>query len=105
MTAPVGSASLQNPFQSAFKTGSGTAALEAQLAAYRRKLADCLDCASSRTPQGQAEIQQLSAQIGDVQARIEKIRDEPSSTPPVPAAASAQTTPGPAQGGLLDVYA
>ena len=115
MIASIGGASLQSLFQGQTQAASGAptgiAALQAQLATYRRQLAECLDCSSSKTPQGQAEIQQLSAKIGDLQARIENIRDARSSAPPAgisaPAqsSASAQTSSGPSQGSLINVYA
>ena len=111
MIASVGAASFQGPSRAASGAPTGIAALQAQLATYRRQLAECLDCSSSKTPQGQAKIQQLSARIGDTQARIENIRNTGSSAPaagiPAPAqsSASTQTSSGPSQGSLINVYA
>ncbi len=50
-----------------------TAALEAQLKQYQNKLADCVSCSSSKTPEGKKNIQELSNKISVLEAQIEKL--------------------------------
>src|SRR5450432_2280219 len=51
------------------------AGLDAQKAQYEKQLADCVNCASSKTPQGQAKVQQLAAKLGAVEARLQAAGD------------------------------
>ena len=48
------------------------AGLEAQRTQVEKQLADCVSCASAKTPEGQAKISALSNQLAAVQARMEK---------------------------------
>ncbi len=54
---------------------SGTpapAGLDAQKTQVEKQLADCVNCASSKTPQGQARISALSSRLVAVEARLQK---------------------------------
>lgn len=57
----------------AISTGAAAAGLEAQLTRYQKQLSECVNCASSRTAEGKAEIEAISARISEVRARIEKV--------------------------------
>jgi len=75
-------------------TGSSTAGIEAQIVRYKKELSDCVNCASSKTPEGKAAIQAISTKISTAQARIEKINaDKPASQPAASNTASADKTP------------
>lgn len=50
---------------------SKPAGLDAQLSQLQSQLADCVNCASARTPEGKAKIQEISLKIQSLKARIE----------------------------------
>lgn len=54
--------------------GGSTGGLDAQLARYQKQLSECINCASSKTPEGRREIDDLYGKIHDLQARIEEAR-------------------------------
>lgn len=47
--------------------------LDAELARYKKQLADCVSCPSSNTLEGKANIQEISSKISADQAHIRKI--------------------------------
>lgn len=51
--------------------GPSTGGMRAELARYEKALSECVNCASAKTPEGQQEIQRLSAEIARLKARIE----------------------------------
>jgi hypothetical protein len=55
--------------------GATAATLDGQLARYQKQLSECVNCDSSKTPEGQAQIQDLSAKIAEVKARIDKVTE------------------------------
>lgn len=86
--------------------GVGDAGLQAQLDKARKELADCVGCASAKTPQGQQAIQRASDKVARLEGRIERnLQGEKIATGeqapikggvPVPQAESASS---------IDVYA
>ena len=52
----------------------GTGGLDAQLARYEKQLAECVNCASARTPEGKQAIEDLYGKIHDTKAKIEEVR-------------------------------
>jgi hypothetical protein len=46
------------------------AGLDAEIARYRQQLADCVNCDSANTPDGQSAIEELSSKIDAAQARF-----------------------------------
>ena len=102
--AAIGTAVGRNPSTPA------PAGLDAQKAQYQKQLADCVDCASSKTPQGQARIQQLSAKLGAVEARPQAAADARAAASKAadvadPAAASIPKDAFSPLGQTLDAYA
>jgi hypothetical protein len=71
-------------------TGTSTAGIEAQIVRYKKELSDCVNCASSKTPEGKAAIEAISTKISTAQARIEKINTD---KPPAPSTTTANNTP------------
>jgi hypothetical protein len=57
----------------AISAASALAGLEAQLARYQKQLSECVNCDSSKTTEGKAQIQSISSIINDVRARIDKV--------------------------------
>ena len=103
-----------------------SAALQAQLAQYQKQLSDCVNCGSSSTSEGKAQIQALNtriqalqAQLGDIaSAKAAQQASRVSQVPAAGAAADAGTQSGSSGAGsgsngdrpsppgrLLDVYA
>ena len=79
--------------------GGGSAApsgrgLDADLAKREVQLSDWVHCVSASTPRGKAKIQEISAQISDIRA---KMKQAEQTAPPAPAIAPS--------GRLLDIYA
>ena len=68
--------------------------LDADLAKRQVQLSDWVHCVSASTPRGKAKIQEISAQISDIRA---KMKQAEQASPPTPAVAPS--------GRLLDVYA
>lgn len=52
-------------------SGASTASAEAELARYRKQLADCVSCETADTKQGKADIQEISNKIKIAEARLE----------------------------------
>jgi len=86
--------------------------LDAQLAQCQRQLGDWTACASAKTPEGRAKIQELSDKIGQIKAEMQKADaasprqrvDTPVSSPG-PIAGGAIPSAGPGPGRILNVYA
>jgi hypothetical protein len=93
MVSTIGASSYASPAG----TSASAASLQAQLDRYQKQLSDCVNCASAKTPQGQAAIRDLSGKIAAVKAHIEQAASAKSSTPAPSATASL--------GGLLNVFA
>jgi len=75
-------------------TGASTAGIEAQIVRYKKELSDCVNCPSSKTPEGKATIQAITNKISSAQARIEKINtDKPASRAAVSSTTKANNSP------------
>ena len=96
------------------------AALDAEVAQYKKQLADCVNCpATSSSPEGKAVIQDLSSKISADQGRIRQIEStealakSPSTLAVQPAnetkaytaAGAATTFTDAAKGNLLNEFA
>lgn len=104
---------------SSFDGHASRAALDAEVARYKKKLADCVNCPStSSTPEGKAAIQELSTKISADQGRIRRIEAAPSVNDPgalavkpaiatntYTAAGAAITFTDTTQGGLVNAFA
>lgn len=60
-------------YQTQLNQGAATARLEAQLARYQKQLSDCVNCDSSKTAEGKAQIEAISAKISALKERIDKV--------------------------------
>ena len=93
---------------SAYSSGGApsAASLQAQLQRYQKQLSDCVNCPSSKTPQGKADIQAISARISQVKQSIEQAANA-QANPAVPSQSTGQacTSAVTGYGGLVDVYA
>jgi len=56
--------------------------LQAQLARYQKQLADCVDCASAKTPEGRKTIQELSDRISIAKERLRELDANPAARRP-----------------------
>ncbi|MET3107648.1 hypothetical protein AAKU67_001908 [Oxalobacteraceae bacterium GrIS 2.11] len=65
----------------ASSSGSALPGLEAQLKKYQKQLSECVNCDSSKTTEGKAQIQSISSSISDVKARIDKVTGGGNKTP------------------------
>ena len=74
------------------------ASLQAQLQRYEQQLSECVNCASAKTPKGKADIDAISARIGQVKARMAQADDVQPAPTPQPRAPQGL-------GGRIDVYA
>lgn len=91
------------------------AGLEAELSKYQKVLGDCIDCSSSKTPEGKKNIQEISNKISALQAQINQISNTPADKPEDLNSKNAQETstqqllsavdPSATIGRHLDVYA
>jgi hypothetical protein len=91
MVSAVGSSTASS---AAHTAGASTAGIEAQIVRYKKELSDCVNCASSKTPEGKAAIQAITIKISSAHARIEKINaDKPASQPAASSTATANKTP------------
>lgn len=70
MVSAVGSSTTYNV---AHTSVVSTAGIEAQIARDEKELANCVNCVSAETKQGQADIQALSNKINLAKARLEQI--------------------------------
>lgn len=84
--------------------GAAAAGLSAQLARYQKQLSDCVNCASAKTPEGKANIEELSAKISAVKARMERVSGSGSLRPDQPATPQSDRKTA-ASGQQIDVYA
>jgi hypothetical protein len=50
--------------------GSSTAGTEAQIARYKKELADCVNCESANTTEGKAAIAAAATKVSNAEARI-----------------------------------
>ena len=97
ITAIAGSSSASTVASaSAGTTAPSGRGLDADLAKREIQLSDWVHCVSASTPRGKAKIEEISAQISDIKA---KMKQAEQAAPPTPAPAAAS----PAR--LLDVYA
>lgn len=97
ITAIAGSASASTAASASTGTTSPSGrGLDADLAKREVQLSDWVHCVSASTPRGKAKIEEISAQISDIKAKMKKAEQ---AAPPPPAAAAAPS------GRLLDVYA
>lgn len=94
MLAALGSSTASH----SYSPGASLSGLEAQVARYEKKLGECLNCASSKTSAGKAEIQTISDQISVLKARIAAINQAKSTNPP--AGSSGQTAEAQKASGL-----
>ena len=86
-----------------------SAALQAQLAQYQKQLSDCVNCGSSSTAEGKAQIQALNTRIQALQTQLgdmasARAAQQASQLRQVPAAGDAGSSDN-QPGRLLDVYA
>ena len=82
-------------------SGGGT---QAQLQKLEKILSECVNCASAKTPEGQAQIQAVSARIHALRERIA----QPGEGQPAEAQPTDRTGPKAAVnglGGVVDVFA
>jgi hypothetical protein len=93
VTAVVGSPGASMSAGSTAPRGRG---LDADLAKREAQLSDWVHCVSASTPRGKAKIEEISAQISDIKA---KMKQAEQAAPPTPAPAVASSDH------LLDVYA
>lgn len=56
-------------------TGAAAVGLEAQLVRYQKLLSECVNCDSSKTAKGKADIQAISVKISEVRERIDRITE------------------------------
>lgn len=54
---------------------TGQAGLEAQQRLLERKLSDCVNCDSARTPEGKAEIEAITAKLTEVKEKLKVTSD------------------------------
>jgi hypothetical protein len=115
MSAAIGSSTISG----AAGSYMSRAALHAELARYQKQLSDCVNCPSSKTLEGKANIQELSNKIGVDQERMRQIEaagaaaDNPSALTAITAAnPDTYTNSGvpvssssPGRGGLVNVVA
>jgi hypothetical protein len=101
-------ASSANPTTYGGGGAPSSTALQARLERYQKQLSDCVNCASAKTPEGKADIENISAQISQVKQRIAQA----DNTNPVPAAAASTTpvtataaSPGIGIGSSINVFA
>ncbi|OYT90352.1 MAG: hypothetical protein CFE43_18795 [Burkholderiales bacterium PBB3] len=85
--------------------GAAPVALQDKLARCQRQLGDWEACASSKTPEGQKIIQNLRAQIGNIESRIQAQSAQRSADAPPAPASPAKLTSLSMEGSLLSVFA
>lgn len=54
---------------------AAAAGLEARLVRYQKQLSECVNCDSSKTASGKAEIESISGKISEVRDRIARIAE------------------------------
>jgi hypothetical protein len=81
--------------------------LDAEVARYRKELANCVNCPTSSTPEGKANIQEISNKISADQARIEQIEAGKAAAGEngYTSAGASATLMDPGKGNLLNVSA
>lgn len=60
-------------------SGASLVGLEAQVARYEKELSNCVNCASSKTSEGKAEIAAISAKIQTLKSRMAEVSQAKSS--------------------------
>jgi hypothetical protein len=80
------------------QAAGATGGLDAQLARYQKQLAECVNCTSSKTPDGKREIDDLYGKIHSIKAKLEDARGsgpvrQASPAEPVSQAPGATSTP------------
>lgn len=58
----------------------GRAALRAEITRYQQQLVECINCPSSKTPQGKANIQKLSDEISADKTTLHQIENDAART-------------------------
>ena len=96
MTTAIAGSSSATTVASAGATAPSGRGLDADLAKRQIQLSDWVHCVSASTPRGKAKIQEISAQISDIKAKMKQAEQAAAPTPTAVAASS---------GRLLDVYA
>lgn len=98
MVQPIGS--FASPRIAPEKPSSG--GLEAELSRLQAALADCVNCATARTNEGKAKIQEVTNKINSIKARMEKLSQaKPVEQPP--RANENKASGSPSLGSLLDL--
>ncbi|MBU0688635.1 MAG: FlxA-like family protein [Gammaproteobacteria bacterium] len=64
----------------AAQSPASTAGLEAQLSRCRQQLSEAVNCASYNTREGKNKAQAISNRIGELEGRIEQIRNNSAQT-------------------------
>jgi hypothetical protein len=73
---------------SAAASAKPSAGLELDLQKYKGELADWCQCSSASTPKGKAKIQELTAKVNEIEARITAIANNRSISQTAPSANS-----------------
>lgn len=82
--------------------------LDAEVARYRKELANCVNCPTSSTPEGKANIQEISNKISADQEKIKQIEAGTAAAAGengYTSAGAPVTLMGPGKGNLLNVSA
>lgn len=66
----------------ASSVAASTAGIEAQLSRYKKELSDCVSCSTADTPEGKAQIQELSNKINLAEARLADVDNVKQLTKP-----------------------
>lgn len=75
-----------SPSAYAGQSPASTAGLEAQLRRCRQQLSETVNCASYKTAEGKNKAQAITNRIGELEGRIEQIRNDSAHTKDVKAA-------------------
>jgi hypothetical protein len=67
---------------STYQSNVSRVALRADLARYQKKLSDCVNCESAKTPEGKRNIQDLDTRIGALKAQLNAV-PQSDATPAV----------------------
>lgn len=102
MVSSLGSATSYRP-SPAPSPSAGLQAQVAQVARYKKELSECVNCASAKTPQGQANIEAILTKISIAQARIDKTAQATKAA--AEAARTMPSSPSATLGTRLDVFA
>jgi hypothetical protein len=61
--------------------GVRAAALQAQVQSYEKELSECVNCSSAKTPEGKANIDDISSKLSVVKTRLEQVTPPPKEAP------------------------